>query len=86
MCAMGIRSTARTARGVNGARASSTRTDTASAYELQVAVAHERAGQEARLAQDLEAVADAEHRPARARERAHVSMIGEKRAMAPQRR
>ena len=34
--------------------------------EVQVLVAHQRAGQQMRLAQDLEAVADAEHRHARA--------------------
>ena len=34
------------------------------AYEAQIGVAHQHAGQQAGFAQDLEAVADAEHEPA----------------------
>ena len=54
------------------------------AMELQIAVAQHGAGQQARLAQNLKAVADAEHRPAGRGEfaRPHV-MTGENRAMAP---
>jgi hypothetical protein len=46
------------------------------ADEAEVLVAEEGAGEEARLAEDLEAVADSQHRAAR----------GGKRAMAPARR
>ena len=57
------------------------------AAELQAAVAQQRAGQQPGLEQDLEAVADAEHRPAaRRRTPAPRRMIGENRAMAPVRR
>ena len=55
---------------VNGVSDVSTRTVTTSQTKLSDAVAHQRARQQARLAQDLEAVADAEHEPAGARVRA----------------
>ena len=54
---------------------------------VQVVVADQRAGQQVRLAEDLEAVADAEHRHARAGgldDRG--SITGANRAIAPQRR
>ena len=57
------------------------------AVELQVAVAQHRAREQPGLEQDLEAVADAEHRAAAPRERpSTAAMIGEKRAIAPVRR
>ena len=49
-------------------------------------VEEEGAGQQAGLAEDLEAVADAEHRAARRGELATASIAGEKRAIAPARR
>jgi hypothetical protein len=56
------------------------------ADELAVVVADQRAGQQVRLAEDLEAVADAEHRHA-ARAASTTSVItGAKREIAPQRR
>ena len=48
---------------MKGVSVSSTRS-ARSADEAEAAVAHQRAGQQARLAQDLEAVADAEHEAA----------------------
>jgi hypothetical protein len=51
--------------------------------ELQIAVAQHRAGQQARLEQHLEAVADAEHRAAARANSWIAGMIGENRAMAP---
>ena len=62
------------------------------ADELAVVVAHECAGQQVRLAEHLEAVADAEHghpgatASAGPASRTISAMIGENRAMAPQRR
>ena len=57
------------------------------ADELEAGVAHQDAGQQPRLGEDLEAVADAEHRPCPCRRGAFTSrMIGEWAAMAPQRR
>ena len=57
------------------------------ADELAVVVADQRAGQQVRLAEDLEAVADAEHRQAAAgRRRRPRSITGANRAIAPQRR
>ena len=46
----------------------------------------QRAGEDTRLAEDLEAVADPEHWPALGRETATASIAGAKRAIAPQRR
>ena len=57
------------------------------AVELQVAVPQHRAWQQSRLEEDLEPVADPEHRAALPRRsRATAAMTGEKRAMAPVRR
>ena len=56
---------------VNGVSVCSTRMLTCSQMELQAAVAQHRAGQQARFEQDLEAVADAEHRTAGIGERLH---------------
>ncbi len=81
------RTSPRAQRAVNGVSVSSTRTCTVLAHEAQAAVADQRARQQTRLAQDLEAVADAEHQSAGARRSATTrSMTGEKRAIAPQRR
>ena len=49
-------------------------------------VAHQRAGQQARLAQDLEAVADAHHQAAGVGKSPTACMMGAKRAIAPVRR
>ena len=72
---------------VNGVSVSSTRTAPCRADEAQAAVADQRAGQQAGLAENLEAVADA-RAPGRRRARSAtmLSMTGEKRAIAPERR
>ena len=54
---------------VNGVSVCSTRTCTCSQWNFRSAVAQHRAGQQPRLEQDLEAVADAEHRAAGVGER-----------------
>ena len=77
---------ARRRREVNGVSVCSTRTNDVLAEELQAAVAQHRAGQQPRLEQDLEAVADAQHRTAAVGERRAPPMTGEKRAIAPVRR
>ena len=56
------------------------------ADEFQPRVAHQDAGQQARLAEDLKAVADAEHEPASAAKSRTASMTGARAAIAPQRR
>ena len=57
------------------------------ADETAVGVAHQHARQEARFAENLEAVADAEHQSAARRMVALTAcMIGERAAIAPQRR
>ena len=56
------------------------------AAELQAVVAHERAGQQVRLAQDLEAVADADDGLPGSAWRVTASITGENRAIAPVRR
>ena len=56
------------------------------AEELLLPVRPQHAGEQARLAEDLEAVADPEHRPARVREGADDDITGANRAIAPQRR
>ena len=56
------------------------------ADELQSRIAHEHAGQQAGLAEDLEAVADPEHQAAAGREIAHRVHHGARAAIAPQRR
>ena len=57
------------------------------AAELAVVVADQRTGKQVGLAQDLEAVADAEHRQPPPCAAATISVItGAKRAIAPQRR
>ena len=55
---------------MNGVSGRSTIDVDLAADEAQADVRQQRAGQQPRLAQDLEAVADAEHGPAVARERA----------------
>ena len=64
----------------------STFSGTGAADEVEAGVAHQRAGQETRLGQHLEAVADAEHRHAARAASATARMIGERAAMAPERR
>ena len=54
--------------------------------ELQRVVGQQRARQQPRLAQDLKAVADAEHEAALARELGDLSITGANRAIAPARR
>ena len=71
---------------MNGVSERSTRKIDVVADEAQVLVAHQHAGQQPRLAQDLEAVADAEHQPAFGGMPRTASMIGARAAMAPQRR
>ena len=56
------------------------------AQEAQPAVLLQRAGQQPGFGQHLEAVADADHRPAGRAKRVTAAMIGEKRARAPGRR
>ncbi len=56
------------------------------ADEFQPRVAHQHAGQQAGFAQDLKAVADAEHEAASRGEARTASITGERAAMAPQRR
>ena len=56
------------------------------ADERQAAVADQRAGQQMRLAEHLEPVADAEHRHALAGGADHLVITGANRAIAPQRR
>ena len=74
------------APAVNGVSVCSTRTCTNSQLELQAPVSQHRAGQQARLEQHLEAVADADDRAAGSANACTARMIGEKRAMAPVRR
>jgi len=72
---------------VNGVAVVSTRAITRSQTKLSETVADEGAGQQTRLAQDLEAVADAGARGRRAaRGATTAAMIGENFAIAPQRR
>ena len=72
---------------VNGVSARSTRERHVAADELELPVRAQHAGQQARLAEDLEAVADPEHGPAARRRSARTASItGAKRAIAPQRR
>ncbi len=54
--------------------------------EAQVRVRQQRAGQQARLAQHLKAVADPQHEPAVAANSITDSIAGAKRAIAPARR
>ena len=56
------------------------------ADEAPIDVRQQRAGQQAGLAQHLEAVADPEHEPALCEKRMTDSITGEKRAIAPTRR
>ena len=56
------------------------------ADELEIAVPPQHAGEQADLAQDLEAVADPEHRAAVCREAPHGVHHRPTRAIAPQRR
>ena len=72
---------------VQGVRVFSIAQPLVAADELAVVVADQRAGQQVGLAEDLEAVADAEHRHPAARRAATTSVItGAKREIAPQRR
>ena len=56
------------------------------ADEAEAGVPHENAGEQCRLAEDLEAVADAEHRHAGRGRSATARMTGERAAIAPERR
>jgi hypothetical protein len=56
------------------------------AEEAQAVVGQQGPGQQARLGEDLEPVADAQHQPAAAAWRITSCIIGLKRAMAPVRR
>ena len=53
---------------------------------MEARVASERAGQQVRLAENLEAVAYAEHREARPGSGTNSDITGANRAIAPQRR
>ena len=57
---------------VNGVSVCSTRMWTCSQWNFSASVPQHRARQQAGLEQNLKAVADAEHRPARVRERLHL--------------
>ena len=86
MCLTGIESVSPgSQRGVNGVSRVLDHVDLA-ADEPQDNVRQQRAGQQPRLAQDLEAVADPEHRAALAAKRDTASITGAKRAIAPARR
>ena len=64
----------------------STLSETLRQTNLSLALRMQRAGQEPRLGQDLEAVADAEHGTPSFARLDHSRMIGEWAAIAPQRR
>ena len=54
--------------------------------KMERAIAHQRAGEQTCFAKNLKAVANADHQFARAASSTTARMIGEKRAIAPQRR
>ena len=73
-------------RDVNGGAALLDAHRDVAADERERRVRAEHAGEQAGLAEDLEAVADPEHGPALGANAATARITGEKRAIAPQRR